>query len=241
MRYTISASPRRVTLVLALATIFFSVVGTAVQSAQYLVNYRGPWIELFSLDRELNLPAWYASFSLLLCGWLLFIIAAAKRREADAFVRHWQFLAWVFFFLALDEAVGIHESLIFKNLRHSLPAVFHFTWVIPGIVFVAVVGLSMLRFLAHLPPRNRWAFILAGAIYVGGALGMEMIDGYYAAVHGKKNLTYELMTCVEETLEMTGVVVFVHALLTYLQGMTAVVELRFPLTDSPVSPPGAPD
>jgi hypothetical protein len=59
-------------------------------------------------------------------------------------------------------------------------------------------------------------FILAGTIYVGGALGMEMVNARYADLYGFKNLTYQLMTAVEEFLEMSGIAIFIYALMSYV-------------------------
>ena len=42
-----------------------------------------------------------------------------------------------------------------------------------------------------------------------------MIGGYYASQVGRENFTYALLTNVEETLEMTGVLLFIRALLIY--------------------------
>jgi hypothetical protein len=76
-----------------------------------------------------------------------------------------------------------------------------------------------------LPAQTRRAFVLAGAIYIGGALGMEMIDGLYASLYGEKNLTYAFLTTIEETLEMLGIVVFLHTLLTYLKRYVTTIRI----------------
>ena len=70
-------------------------------------------------------------------------------------------------------------------------------------------------------------FLLAGGLYIGGALGMEMIGGYYTDFYGKNNLTYALITCLEEVLEMTGIVVFIHGLLDYMRLYLKNFDVRF--------------
>ena len=56
---------------------------------------------------------------------------------------------------------------------------------------------------------------MAGAVYVGGAIGMEMIGGFYQDVYGY-DLTYVLLQTIEEVGEMLGIVIFIYALCYYL-------------------------
>ncbi len=56
-------------------------------------------------------------------------------------------------------------------------------------------------------------FLLAGAIYAGGAVGVEHWTG--ADVN---SLHYNMWTTLEEGMEMAGVVVFIYALLDFMPG-----------------------
>ncbi|MBW4493952.1 MAG: hypothetical protein KME26_12870 [Oscillatoria princeps RMCB-10] len=233
MKFTLSVFPWRITKALTGAVLFFTSAGIAVQFAKYRLNYRAEWLKLFNLDRELNYPSWYASFTLAFCSLLLAAIASAKKRDGDRYFRHWKNLSLIFLFLSVDEAMSIHELLISRELRHLLHAggIFYYIWVIPATIFVAVVGLSYLKFLIHLPQQIRLLFMVAGGVYVGGALGMEMVSGYWTDFYGKNNLNYALITSAEECLEMAGVAVFIHALLSYMRLYMKDLELRFQFTD----------
>jgi glycosyltransferase involved in cell wall biosynthesis len=57
--------------------------------------------------------------------------------------------------------------------------------------------------------------IIAGLIYVTGAIGIELIGGRYSELYGY-NVTYFVITTLEELLEMVGVVVFIYALTSYI-------------------------
>ena len=57
---------------------------------------------------------------------------------------------------------------------------------------------------------------MAGAIYIGGAIGMEMLGGYFVEVYGQKSFVYFLISTIEEFLEMFGIAVFIYALLSYI-------------------------
>jgi len=87
--------------------------------------------------------------------------------------------------------------------------------------------LAYLPFLAHLPTKTRWLFITAGALYAGGALGMEMVAGFYRSLYWEKDALYVMQTIVEEFLEMTGIVVFVYALMSYISLYVKDVRIHF--------------
>jgi hypothetical protein len=76
----------------------------------------------------------------------------------------------------------------------------------------------------HLDLRTRSRFIIAGLIYVGAALGMEMLEGPIDEHFGTNALPGITAEFVEETLEMLGVILFLNALLQYLA--THVDEVR---------------
>ncbi len=235
MKFIISVSPKRVAYSLSIWVIFFAVAGCIVQVLRYGFNYQERWISLFNLDREINYPSWYSSFTLLFCAILLGIIASAKKKQGDRYFEHWKALAFMFVFFSLDEILSLHEILIINDLRKALHlgGIFYFIWVIPGAIFVAVTALAYLNFLLYLPRKIRDFFLLAGSIYVGGALGMEMVGGYYADAVTQRNLIYGLMVCVEEILEMVGVIVFIYALLSYIGSHLETIDLRLKIVDNP--------
>lgn len=120
-------------------------------------------IPLFNLDGQGNVPAVYSAL-LLLCSALLTVIAVASRKRAAWGVPHWFGLAVVFLFLAVDEALSLHERLT-EPLRSALNTCgfFHYAWVVP---------------------------------YAAATL---------------------LLAAIEEGLEMFGALLFIHALLVYIE------------------------
>jgi len=89
-------------------------------------------------------------------------------------------------------------------------------WAVPGMIGIALMGLAYLRFLIDLPRRSRVLFIIAGAAYVFGALGMELVGNWYT-IDRPRDLTYGIIATIEEIFEMGGIVVFVYALLDHLE------------------------
>ena len=60
-----------------------------------------------------------------------------------------------------------------------------YSWVIPGAALVALLGIALLRFLRSLPRTTRRRLWAAGVLFLSGAIGLEMVGGAYAAVHGE--------------------------------------------------------
>ncbi|MDQ3367420.1 MAG: hypothetical protein M3680_18510 [Myxococcota bacterium] len=150
-----------------------------------------------SLSYEANVPTWFAS-SLLLVGALA---AAVIAREAAAWRRHWAGVAVVFGYASLDEATQLHEHL---GGNFAIGGVLYFDWVIPAVAILGVLVLGFLPFVRALAPATRRRLIIAGAIYLGGAVAMELPLGWWTERAGADSLGYALIDWVEETLELVG-------------------------------------
>ncbi len=212
---TITYEPKKVVVVLGTIVICLIVANMVGIVSKYYFGYSR--IALFDLDREANIPTLYSSTTMLLCAGLLAVIAAARKRQERRDYLYWAGLAVVFLFLSADETAGLHERLIIP-LRSALhtSGTLYFAWVIPYGIFVITVMLVYLRFLFSLPVGIRYLIIFAGILYVAGALGGELIGGYWIELHGQANITYALITTCEESLEMTGILVFIYALMSYI-------------------------
>jgi len=191
-----------------------------LQAALRLKGNRG-LVPVFSLSYEENVPTWYSSILLFATGALLLLIGAEARKSRAPFGFHWYALAAGFFYISMDEVVSIHEHAGWLRLG----GVLYFSWVIPAAVVVAIVGLSYIRFLKHLPPKTRLRFLVSGAIYVGGAVGMELPLGYWTERSGTNNFVYGALDWVEESMEILGVTLFLLSLVDYLRARG--VRLRF--------------
>ena len=181
----------------------------------------------FNFDQESNFPSLYSALSLGFSSYILGIIATFKKVRKSKYARHWKTLAFIFLFLAVDEACSIHEMSI-PVLRGAFDAegILYFTWVIPAFLLLVVFLFAFRKFILSLPVKTKTLFILAGFVYVSGALGMELVGGYLADSSGY-NTVYGIASSVEEILEMLGIVIFIHGLLSYIQSQLA--ELRISL------------
>jgi hypothetical protein len=184
-------------------------------------------IALIDLQSESSLPAWYSSMLLATAAALLGLVGVVKAARRQRFAWHWVVLAFIFALLSADETIQFHERAAWPVERIlKLKGPFLYGWVIPALVFVGAVGIVYLKFLLHLPARTRWRFVLAGAVYVGAALGLEMVEGVWDTSHGKENGVYIAMVATEEILEMVGIVIFIHALLAYARDQWGAVTLQ---------------
>lgn len=175
-------------------------------------------VRLFYVDMEKNIPTFFSVLLLIFSSLLLAIITLINRKKRTVHVLKWAILSSGFMYLAYDEAFQVHEKLI-KPIRILLGGdnlgVFYFAWVIPGIALVLVLALFFLRFMLHLPTKTRLSFLVAVILFIGGAIGVELIGGRYAELNGTQNLMYSMIATIEESLEMGGLIVFIWALLRY--------------------------
>ena len=185
-----------------------------------------PGDQLLDVNGEANIPAYFSTMLLALATALLYIIGAATKSESPKQARPWLALAIVFLYLSADEAARFHEMA--RDVpREALPdwgGIFHWQWVIFAIPAVAILGLAFLRFLVGLPVDTRRLFVLAGAMFVTGALGLELVAG--ALLHADAApIWLTVGESVEELLEMLGVILFIHALFRYIRLHLPRIEL----------------
>lgn len=195
-------------------------------------------VRFFDLNSEFNLPTFYASGLLSFAAVLLAVIAVLERQLGRSGVIHWATLSAGFLVMALDESATLHERLappLRQYFGEHLAEVFHFAWVLPGIVLVLLLGLGFLPFVMRLPGRTRLAFVAAAIIFLGGALGVELLEGYLYAQAGRLTAVYSAVATAQEVLEMGGVILFIWALLDYLGVHHGALHLSFrsPSADHP--------
>lgn len=215
-----SLSPGRLTRFLLVFVFSLAVFSFLLKfSFYFLPDYplRDTLIPLFDINQEQNIPSLYSWSALLFSAMLLAAIARVKKIVGDRYFTHWRALSIIFVYLSLDEAISLHEKFVDPlRTRFNTGGVLYYAWVIPASILVVIFGLTFIRFLLALPPKTKRLFVIAATVYVAGALGLEMVAGVYAEVHGSDNITIAALTSIEEFMEMSGIVIFIYALLTYM-------------------------
>lgn len=228
MQIKVSIVPLSIVKYLIFGVIFFTVISTGIQISKYVFNYHEEWMNMLNLDREMNFPTWYSAFMLGFSSILLRIIATGKNQSSDRYTADWKLLSLIFTLLAIDEVLSVHEIFIIPEVSNALhlPWFLHSMWVIPGTVFVVWFLKRYWKFSRHLPLKSQQHFILAAAVYIGGALVMEMVGSYVAEAKGQQYLLYALITTVEEAMEMVGIIIFIYGLLYYLNKWAKDLNLQ---------------
>ena len=188
--------------------------------------------QYFNFDREANFPAIYSALTLAFCSYLLAIIATFKKATKAAYAKNWKWLSIIFAFLAIDEACSIHEiSIPILRTVINSEGLLYFPWVLPASILVVFFLISFRKFIFALPPKTKILFVLAGAIYVAGAIGMEAIGGYVADTPGLYVHAYAIAATIEELLEMLGIILFINALLSYIQSQLSNLQITCSFSD----------
>ena len=187
-------------------------------------------VDHFDLAIEGNVPTLYSAVAILSCSALLALITHINWRKPDANRFYWLGLTILFLFLGIDEGTAIHEQIgSFLDNYFDARGALYFFWVVPYGIATLSLGLVYLKFVWTLPADTRWRFVLAGVMFLSGALGIEMLGAREADLHDTTTLTYSILYSLEEMLEMLGIVVFIHALLRHLAretgGFTITLDL----------------
>lgn len=212
--------PDAVTKVLATLAAALVLAGVLGQLSRFLLDHDHVFglVPLFHLDEEGNVPAVFSVGLMLAAAALLARIAWLKWALRDRDAPRWVILAIGFVLMAIDEGWSMHETLV-APMRSLLGSgrlgIFHFAWVIPGIGIVLALVPYYIGFLRRLPGPTRRRFLVAAALFLGGAIGMELLGGYYAEANGRATLVFEVLVAIEEGLEMAGLIVMIRALMLY--------------------------
>lgn len=165
----------------------------------YYYNYHVeelPWLllQLFDLDEENNLPTWFSSFVLLNIAFFVYVSSLQPNLEKRM---HWRFIALGFFLLSIDEVAGLHETF-----NSSI----EMNWAIPGAILVLFLAAAFVPFLLSLPGKLAMLFILAGGLFVSGAIITEL----FSEDMDSDSWAYAMAVALEEGLEMSGALLFLY-------------------------------
>ncbi len=184
-------------------------------------------VPLFNLNAEVNIPTLYSTLLLFFASILLFILGSAYKNIDRWFTKYWYFLSLIFFFLTIDEFSSIHERLgDFTRQALNTTGYLHFAWVIPYAIIVIIIGILLLKFLLKLDKSIAKGFVISGAIFVFGAIGLEILGAKEAFESGQNSLLFIGLSTIEEIMEMSGVLLFIFYLLKSLSLISDSMTLQ---------------
>lgn len=199
------------TQVLIVATILvLSAFGYVFQDAtgKHLMGF----IRLIDVGEEESIPTYFSTINLLLSSVLAFLIYRHEKFSGRSIQYYWLALCLLMLYLSIDEAAGIHENFSRVHRRHGivLPMFETHPWLLYGILFSAVVGGLFIPFLRSLPKKTAMYLMIAGIVFLIGAIGVEFLGGLMlqTGFTERGSLVYNLRRVVEEAFEMYGIVIF---------------------------------
>ncbi len=231
MTFNFLFSIRKFMFILVLIAFYLAVQSIVGKYVEAYAGTESPHIlselvRLFNINRESSIPTWYASSLLLFCAILLGLIAYIKFVREESHRHYWLGLSFVFLYLSIDEASEIHERLTVPlQVVFDTSGPLYFAWMIVFIPLVLLFGAVYFRFWINLEPRIRKLFLLAGVIYIGGAIGVEMVGSNLWYVGDGTSLVYSTIGTIEEFLEMLGAVTLIYTLLTYIAGTASDLQI----------------
>lgn len=172
--------------------------------------------ERFDMDREWGIPSLFSGVLLLFCGGL-FATAWMATRDGANRSRMWLLLALCFVFLSIDEVFSVHEQLIVP-MRDQLTtaATGDYAWMVLYGAAVLLIGFAFHHVWRRQTLRVRVLLGVAAAVYVTGAIGIDVAGDAYFSANGD-GLAYMLIVELEETFELAGVIILMQTLFGIIQ------------------------
>lgn len=193
---------------------------------------------LFDLNQEASVPTFFAAAALIASALAAAAVASASARPRLRAA--WIFATLCLTFMAVDEGAGLHDRLAIPlQQRLGTTDMFFIGWLPVYVGIVAVVGALLLPLVRAIPRRTAVRLVVAGAVFLACAMGIEMIESklMYAATGGAPLATldfqafgwkpsYIFWVTLEETGEMLAVALALRALLLHLVDDLGVREIR---------------
>jgi hypothetical protein len=86
--------------------------------------------------------------------------------------------------------------------------------------------LVYLKFLLSLPRRTIFLLAIGGFAFVAGAFGLDLIVAYLGKSIDHLTVVYIGLATLEDVLEMSGTIVLVYGLLSYISSELKWIGLR---------------
>jgi len=205
---------------------------------------------LFNIAREDSFGTWFSSTQTLMVAIILWLIRFRLRLEPStggARIAGWTLLAAFFTYMAIDDAVALHENMgsAFENFYDSLDSSAlgtlgrwfedypSYAWQFAVGPLFAAMGLFLLVFLWRelQRPGLRWLIVLAlGCLSV--AVALDYVEGLYGgyktvivATGWQYDTVQHVARVIEEFLEMLGNTLFLTAFVYQLTTVSGDITL----------------
>lgn len=197
-------------LVLLNALLYIAFKGSVRLGYMELADWLLPALMLFDVGREYNISSWFNAALWVLAAVLAWVVSATSKRP-----KAWVIFGLVCAYMSIDETMSIHEQFgsLAVSLFGSQTGLLNYEWVILGVVLAIVMAGLSLRAVWSLSFELRRSIILAGVVFVTGALFFEALSAWAIEAWGDQ-IGYHSLMWVEESLEMLGVALLIAALVS---------------------------
>lgn len=167
----------------------------------------------WNLNAEQGYGTHFSTLQLYLLGIFVLIVARETRPEGASWKSQWPwyFAASLYFYIGLDDCVGIHENFI-KWSQNLVPhaSVFHFIheWLWFYLPFILAVVFILIRFFLKQFKKDPWVLLI---MFAGLALWVSvlLLEGLAKNIVDPISLDYSrLLIGLEEGSEMAGATLF---------------------------------
>ena len=119
---------------------------------------------------------------------------------------------------AVEQCAYYEEIRGLMGLHDSTFGLVSGQWTAVYAVLLIILAFVYLPFLRHLWPRPAAMFVVAGAVFVTGAVGLELVGAYYytTAQLDSKDFLYSVIAGIEDLFEMLGILLWMRSLLAYM-------------------------
>lgn len=227
-------------LLTVFAALLFAHIAFAAMRIEYDRDSIFGFAQKFDFDREGAAPAWFAALLLAFASAISFLAAHFSSPSDRRQTLHWFVIGVVMAFLSFDEIASIHEML--KDLGSGKGITKFGGWAMLYLPVVALLGLWFVPFLLRLPRRSAFIIVASGILFVSGAVAMEglgtkLVEEIAGApitqvtpeqwLRVRNSWSYVIEHTLEESLEMCGLILYIHGVLDYFMRRGAGFKLTF--------------
>lgn len=188
--------------------------------------------DFFDVGIEGNIPTIYSVIGLFIASLTALTASAASKLNRDGLSKYWVAVSIVMLFLAFDEGAKIHEEVggLFEEYFPNVATGYlYWIWVVPYGIVALLFFAAMFPFLQLLPRRTSYGLITSGAVFVCGAVGVEVVSARIYEQYAEASLrppVFYLLYSIEEFLEKLGVIIFIYFSLDYASGGSSALKIQ---------------
>jgi hypothetical protein len=233
-------SARTTFVAMSIVGVVLALMGFGAEYTATLENKDLLWAfaRQFDFGQEGNFINWYQSVTLFGCALLAGTITFLNKHAGRPRTALWALIAVVMAFVAVDEAAQIHERTLNaviaaltgeeSSAKGGEDGAFGSSkWMFVYVPVALALSALYFRFFLALPKRTRWGFVIAATLYIGGAVGVELLFEQFSADGGGDTLGSFALDAASELGEMLGVAVFSGTLVAYLAREFSGLRVQF--------------